>query len=91
MTATWSKPRTHGKAPPELHDLKRILRSFAVDCTESRGKGGHVLFSKQFPDGYFSYPVPNRKDVLPCYVKGARTKFRLLPDDGVSDDDFHGR
>ncbi len=59
-----------GKHRLKLHDLRRILARFGVQCSENRGKGGHVLFWKDFPDGRFSYPVPNRKDVLPCYVKG---------------------
>jgi hypothetical protein len=73
-------------------------RSATSDSTElrraedpSRGKGGHTLFFKVFPEGVFSYPIPVRKDVLPCYVKGCRKKFRLAPEDGVSDEDFFGR
>jgi hypothetical protein len=74
----------------KLRDLKRILRRFGVDWTDGRGKGSHVLFFKDFDDGRYSYPVPNRDDVLPPYVKGCRKKFRLLPEDGVSDEDFFG-
>lgn len=74
-----------------LTQLRRILRSFDVDEDSSRGKGGHTLFLKAFPDGVFSYPVPVRKDVLPCYMKGCRKKFRLTAEDGVTDDDFFGR
>jgi hypothetical protein len=61
-----------------------------VDWTDARGKGSHVLFFKDLDDGRYSYPVPNRDDVLPAYVKGCRKKFRLLPEDGVSDDEFFG-
>lgn len=80
-----------GKHRLKLSDLRRILLSFGVNETRGRGKGGHTLFWKQFPEGRFSYPVPNRTDVLPCYVKGSRKKFRLLPDDGVTDEDFFSR
>jgi hypothetical protein len=80
-----------GKRRLKLTDLRRILTSFGVNETRHRGKGGHTLFWKEFVDGRFSYPIPDRKDVLPCYVKGARKKFRLLPEDGVTDDDFFSR
>jgi hypothetical protein len=80
-----------GKSRLKLNDLRRILRSFGVDEDTSRGKGGHTLFYKQFEDGRYSYPIPNKSDALPCYVKGARKKFRLLPKDGVSDEDFYSR
>jgi hypothetical protein len=36
----------------------------------------------------YSYPVPNQADVLPCYVKGIRKKFQLLPEHGVTDEHF---
>lgn len=75
----------------KLHELRRILARFGVQEERSRGKGGHTLFWKNFPDGRFTYPVPNRKDVLPCYVKGCRKQFRLLPEDGVDDDAFFGK
>jgi hypothetical protein len=72
----------------KLRDLRKILRTFDVNEDKSRGKGGHTLFWKDFPDGHFSYPIPDKPDVLPCYVKGVRKKFRLLPKDGVTDEDF---
>ena len=73
-----------------LNELRRILGSFGVHET-SGGKHG-VKFWKQFPDGKFSYPVPcHGKEVLDCYVRGSRKKFRLTPSDGISDKDFYGR
>lgn len=75
----------------KLNDLRRILASYGVNESPNRGKGGHTLFWKEFSEGRFSFPVPNRKDVLPCYVKGARRKFHLMPEDGVSDDEFFDR
>ncbi len=77
-----------GKHRVTLNELKRILRHYGAVADESAGKGSHIKFWKQFPDGRFSYPIPNERDVLPCYVKGARKKFRLQPEDGVTDDDF---
>ena len=75
----------------KLKVLRKILRSFGVGEEPSGGKGSHIKFTMQFNDGVYSYPVPDERDVNPCYVKGCRKKFRLMPDDGVSDDDFFGR
>jgi hypothetical protein len=81
-----------GKRRLKLHDLKRILRGFGADWTKCRGKGDHILFWKDFPnEGRFSYPIPDKSDVLPCYVTGARKKFRLRAEDGTSDEAFFGR
>ena len=77
--------------PLPLRRLRRILRTFDVNEDPSRGKGSHTLFYKQFPEGEFTYPVPTSNDpILVCYVKGCRRKFRLMPEHGVSDDDFYG-
>ena len=75
----------------KLRELRRILSSYGVSEDSSAGKGSHTKFEKKFSDGSFSYPVPKDKDVLPCYVTGCRKKFRLTPEDGVSDDEFFGR
>lgn len=80
-----------GKHRVKLHDLRRILASFGVEEDQSAGKGSHTKFFKQFPEGRFSYPVPLSKDVLDCYVKGCRRKFRLMPENGISDEDFFSR
>ena len=74
----------------KLRDLKRILKRYGVDREIGRGKGSHILFFKDFPEGRFTYPMPDRADVLPAYVKGCRKRFRLLPEDGVSDEEFFG-
>lgn len=75
-----------------LKQLRKILKSYGVREDRSRGKGSHTLFEKEFSDGTVSYPVPTHgKNVKDCYVKGCRKKFRLTPDDGVSDDEFFGR
>ena len=78
--------------PYPLKKLRKILASYGVSEDESRGKGSHTLFYKRFPEGEFSYPVPtDDKDVLDCYVKGCRKKFRLTKADGISDSEFFGR
>lgn len=76
--------------PLKLRELTRILGRFGVGCDPARGKGSHVMFFLKLPEGTFTFPVPNRQDVLVPYVKGARRKFRLTPADGVSDDQFYG-
>ena len=77
-----------GKHRVTLQELIRILGRYGVMVDESAGKGSHIKFWKVFAEGRFSYPVPRQRDVLPCYVKGCRKKFRLLPEDGVSDEAF---
>jgi hypothetical protein len=81
-----------GKRRLKLNQLRKILRSFGVEEDKSAGKGSHTLFLRRLPDGVFTYPVPTHdKDVKPCYVKGCRRRFRLMPVDGVSDEEFFGR
>lgn len=75
-----------------LKQLRKILRSFGVSEDPARGKGSHTLFSMEIDGRVFSYPVPtSRRDVLPCYIKGCREKFRLDAENGVSDKEFYGR
>jgi hypothetical protein len=81
-----------GKRRLKLNDLRKILRSFGIEEDKSAGKGSHTVFLRRFPEGVFTYPVPTHtKDVKPCYVKGCRKKFRLLPSDGITDEEFFGR
>jgi hypothetical protein len=75
----------------KLRELRRILRRFDVEEAPFRGKGSHILFQKRFPEGTFTYPVPNKKDVNAPYVRECRKKFRLTPEDGVSDEAFYGK
>ena len=76
--------------PLPLRRLRRILSAFGVEEDESRGKGSHTLFYKEFDDGRVSYPVPtNKNPVLLCNIRGCPRKFRLTPDHGVSDRDFY--
>lgn len=76
--------------PLKLKELKAILRRYGVGVEAGRGKGSHLLFSKEFPEGVFTYPVPtHNKEVLICYVRGCRKKFRLRESDGISDKEFY--
>jgi hypothetical protein len=76
----------------KMQELKAILKKHGVEWSSQRGKGSHVLFYRQFPEGTFTYPVPTHdKDVKICYVRGCRKRFRLRAEDGVSDRDFYGK
>jgi hypothetical protein len=76
--------------PIPLNKLRAILAQYGVSEDRKRGKGSHTMFLKQFEDGTYTYPVlTNSKDVLAVYVNGCRKKFRLLPSDGVTDEDFY--
>jgi predicted RNA binding protein YcfA (HicA-like mRNA interferase family) len=72
--------------------LQAILKRYGVEEVKRRGKGSHLMFSKTFPEGTFTYPVPTHdQDVKVCYIKGCRKKFRLRVEDGVTDKEFYGK
>ena len=74
-----------------LRKLRQRLAAFGVSEDPARGKGSHTVFMKTFENGTFTYTVPTtRKDVLDCYVKGCRRRFKLMPEVGVSDGQFFG-
>jgi hypothetical protein len=76
--------------PLSLKKLRRALLAFGVQEDSSRGKGSHTYFFKTIDGGEVGYPIPtNRNPVLVCYVKGSRRKFRLTPEDGVTDNEFY--
>jgi len=56
-----------------------------------RGKGSHTLFWTKIGEKKFTYPVPGDRVVKACYIRGARKKFRLTSNDGITDEDFFGR
>jgi len=74
----------------KLRDLRSILSRYGVVADDSRGKGSHTMYIREVDGKTYSYPIPNDKDVLPCYVKGVRKKLRLLPENGVTDEEFFG-
>jgi hypothetical protein len=76
----------------KLRVLRKILRRYGVVEDPSMGDGSHTTFLKKMENGIFSYPVPTHStDVLVCYVRGLRKKFKLREEDGVSDAEFYGR
>jgi hypothetical protein len=58
---------------------------------ESRGKGSHSMFFRVVDGTRYSFPLPKDRDVLDSYVKSLRKKLRLMPEDGVPDDEFFGK
>lgn len=75
----------------KLRDLRKILTRYGVGENTSRGKGSHTVFFKRIGGGTYTYPVPTSgQDVLACYAKGCRVKFKLTEADGVTDAEFYG-
>ena len=62
-----------GKRRLTFRELRRILRSFGVQEDESRGKGGHTLFWKDFDDGRFTFLASTSRL---RYGPHARSSFR---------------
>ena len=74
----------------KLKELRRILRRYGVDEDTSLGKGSHTTFLKKMELGVVTYPVPTHsREVLICYVRTCRKKFRLREEDGVTDQEFY--
>jgi predicted RNA binding protein YcfA (HicA-like mRNA interferase family) len=69
--------------------LREILKKFGVEWNPRKGKGSHGSFFKRMDGGMFTYPVPDEKDVLVCYVRGCRKKFKLTAEDGIPDEQFY--
>jgi predicted RNase H-like HicB family nuclease len=83
---TWGRENSRSSSRRSPHSLSSSNEQ-RCENTQTMTLSRHRPF-----DGKTStYPVPDKQDVLPCYVKGARRKFRLIPEDGVSDDEFFGR
>jgi predicted RNA binding protein YcfA (HicA-like mRNA interferase family) len=74
----------------KLRRLIQILKAFGVNSDSKRGKGSHMIFYKRIDGATVTYPIPtSSKDVLICYIRSCRKKFKLTEDDGVSDHDFY--
>jgi hypothetical protein len=77
--------------PPKVikfREVRRIFATFGISMV--RGRRHWCLVSG---DGN-KYPIPAHSDdddVFRTYVEGARRKFGLTPQDGVSHKEFYGR
>ena len=71
----------------KFRTFRRLLARYGV--TVRPGAKHSLLVSS---DGRLKYPVPFTKgsdDVFRPYVDGARRRFHLTPEDGVSDEEFY--
>lgn len=78
--------------PVKYRDLVKILKKFGLYIDTSRGKGSERMIVKGNPP-QLTYPIPFRTendDVKRCYIRAIRQKFKLTPEDGVSDQEFYG-
>ena len=75
--------------PPKIikfRTLEQILRRYGITlCSGSK----HRRFVSK--DGRWKYPIPDVTDVERSYVNGARRRFKLTAEDGVSDGEFYGK
>ena len=73
-----------------LNDFRRKFKKFGVTVTNKKTPGSHNLKLEKVIDGRtYMFPVSVKgKHVHDVYVKKARRRFKLLPEDGVSNDDF---
>lgn len=76
--------------PLKYRDLFRALRKYGI-YLKSGGRHPHLVKGNP-PE--VSYPIPyhgkENDDIEGCYVRAIRRKFKLTPQDGVSDKDFYG-
>jgi hypothetical protein len=73
-----------------FRDLRRAMKKYGAWEDHGRGKGSHTMFFRVIDGREFSLPVPTHdKDVNARYVRRLRKQFKLMPDDGVSDEDFY--
>lgn len=82
------------KKPLTYRDLRRILKSFGIEESISRGKGSERMFSGFVAGKLVRYPTKCHRegDEKPIPVINAiRRAFRLTERDGVADEDFYGR
>jgi hypothetical protein len=76
-------------------DLKRVFASFGISTSEGKSSGHKRKRHPMLMDSAGNkYPIPARRDgddIPRTYIEGARRKFRLTPEYGISDEDFYGR
>ena len=75
--------------PPKVLSFRRFKKLFKRYNIEVRPGKKHPILCAA--DGR-KYPIPNLKDgddIEKAYTDGARRKFGLTPEDGVSDAEFY--
>lgn len=82
------------KKPLKYRDLRAILKTFGIEENKRRGKGSERLFVGVVNGVVTSIPTKchSENDEKPVPVIHAiRRRFRLTPEDGISDEEFYGR
>jgi len=76
-------------------DVKRVFGEYGIVAVEGaapgHGRPKHPYLAS--PDGQ-KHTIPaskNSDDIFREYIEAARRKFRLTPDNGVSDEEFYGK
>ena len=72
-------------ASPRVIKFKKLERLLGKYGIKRLPGGKHPIFAS--PDGR-KYPIPYNHEVFRVYIDGARRRFNLTPEHGVSDDDF---
>jgi len=74
--------------------LRERLAGYLIAWDSKVGKGSHGAFvglsHKTKIRRVYPLPKSQQKDVSPAYLKPLRRAFELLPEHGISDDDFFG-
>lgn len=74
--------------PIKMKKLRKALLAQGAWEEPARGKGGHTAFLCEVEGKIQLFPLPNKKELADSYVRAIRRKFKLTPEDGVSDEDF---
>ena len=76
-------------------DVKRVFASFGISTSEGKSSGHRRKRHPMLMDSAGNkYPIPARRegeDIPRTYIEGARRKFHLTPEHGISDKEFYGR
>ncbi len=71
--------------------LIKAIKSYGAVEMPCRGDGSHSMYKRVFENGSCSSPVPKSSDLDRETVRSIRRKLLLMPDAGVSDEEFYGR
>ncbi len=78
----------------KFRKLRDRLAAYGIEWDPAVGKGSHGAFVGLSHHTRIRrvYPLPKdqQKEVSPIYLKPLRRQFELLPEHGVSDEEFFG-
>jgi len=71
-------------------DFEKIFKSYGVEFRQ--GKGSHFVMKRKAGETTYIFTSYIRKGTVPYqHVKKARRILRLMPENGVSDDNFNSK